>query len=152
MREANQIKKVENLECFTGLKELYLAENKIEKVENLGHLSSLHTLDLSFNGLTKLENLSSLSTLEELWVSSNKLESFESFEHIGELPGLKCVYLELNEVARNPSYRQKVMELVPDIEQIDNFRRNFNIVFKGAGELKKNKGLGLLQTQAQSTS
>lgn len=134
------------MECFKDLKELYLAENKIPTVENLSHFTGLHTLDLSFNYLTELHSLSALQSLEELWLSSNKMETFESFEHIKELQGLKCIYLELNDVARIPSYRQRVIDLVPGIEQIDNFRRNFNVVFKGAGELKK-KGLGVVQGQ-----
>ena len=132
--------RIENLETLTELEELYLAENKIEKIENLDALKKLKTLDLSFNYIQIVENLGSLSMLEELWLSHNKMGNFADFEHLKELKCLKTVYFELCPVARNPGYRQQVMEWVPHIKQIDHFRRDYNVVFKGAGlKVSQNK-------------
>jgi len=59
----------------------------------------------------------------------NKIKNFADFSHIKELAdSLKTIYLQNNPVAMNPAYRQKVMELVPKIEQIDSFRINTKFV------------------------
>lgn len=121
------------MESLVDLEELYLAENKIEKVENLQTLKKLKTLDISFNYISRLENLEELPILEELWVTHNKIHDFADFEHIRDLKALKCIYFELCPVAKNPGYRQQVMDWAPQINQIDHFRRDMNYVFKGAG-------------------
>lgn len=58
-------------------------------------------------------------------MSSNQLNNFSDFEHISEIPKLKVVYFELNPIAKNPGYRQKVLEIAKNIEQVDHFRKNF---------------------------
>ena len=44
---ANRIKKIENLESLTNLKELWLAKNKIVDIENLSSLTHLQVLSLA---------------------------------------------------------------------------------------------------------
>lgn len=129
--KANQISKIEGLEAFDRLEELYLAENKIEKIENLGHLKQLKVLDLSFNYISLIENLGELGQLEELWLSHNKVHDFKDFEHLKELPSLKTIYFELCPVAKNPGYRQQILEWCPQINQIDHFRKDLQFIFKG---------------------
>jgi len=90
-------------------------------------------LDLSFNEIELLENLEGNPDLEELWLSHNGFANFKDFEHIKQLSSLQTVYFELCPVARNPGYRQQVIEWAPQIKQIDHFRRDFNVQFKGAG-------------------
>ena len=59
----------------------------------------------------------------------NKLKNFADFSHIKEIACcLKTIYLQNNPVAMNPAYRQKIIELVPNIEQIDSFRLNTKYV------------------------
>jgi hypothetical protein len=57
-------------------------------------------------------------------MSANKLENFVDFEEIKDMTKLNVVYFELNPVARNPGYRQRVLEIVPSINQVDHFRKN----------------------------
>ena len=45
----NLIKVVENLECLTKLKKLYLVQNKVSKIEGLQNLSQLEMLELGAN-------------------------------------------------------------------------------------------------------
>ena len=116
-----------------NLEELYLAENRITKIENLEKLTKLKTLDLSFNYIDKVENLEANEVLEELWLSHNKFKDFKDFEGITNLKSLKTIYFELCEVARNPGYRQQVIDWAPQIKQIDHFRRDLTYTFIGAG-------------------
>ena len=112
---------------MTELNELYLAENKIEKIEGLNTLKKLKTLDLSFNYISNIDNLSDNESLEELWMTHNKIENFVEFKHIEHIPNLKTIYLELCPVAKNPGYRQQVIDWAPQIRQVDHFRRDYKI-------------------------
>ena len=42
----NRLRKIENLEELTTLKELHLAKNKLQIIENIGHLKNLYMLTL----------------------------------------------------------------------------------------------------------
>lgn len=45
----NLLRKVEGLECLTGLKKLFLLHNKISHIANLDHLTGLEMLELGSN-------------------------------------------------------------------------------------------------------
>ena len=125
--------RIENLHELVELQELYLAENKIARVEGLSALKKLRVLDLSFNEIERLENLEGNPALEELWLTHNRFANFADFEHIKLLASLQTVYFELCPVAKNPGYRQQVIDWAPQIRQVDHFRRDYNVQFKGAG-------------------
>ena len=106
-----------------------MLENKIERIEGIEELTHLNTLDLSFNKLTKLENLENQKELTDLWLNYNKLKHYDDFKEVEKIKdSLKTIYLQNNPVSMNPNYRQKIIELVPNIEQIDSFRRNVKYI------------------------
>ena len=100
------IRKIDNLQCYTGLKELYLANNNIKKIENLTCLPQLVKLDLSFNEIYDIddndqpfnpfEGLESLSNLEELSLFKNKITRLENFPI---LPKLRYLSLGRNKIS-----------------------------------------------------
>lgn len=100
------IRKIDNLQCYTGLTELYLANNCITKIENLTCLPQLVKLDLSFNQITDVdengqrfnpyEGLETLVNLEELSLFKNKLTRLENFPI---LPKLRYLSLGRNKIA-----------------------------------------------------
>jgi hypothetical protein len=90
------IRKIDNLQCYTALQELYLANNLITKIENLQTLSTLKKLDLSFNLISDFEGLQSLLNLEELSLFKNKITRLELFPI---LPKLRLLSLGRNKIA-----------------------------------------------------
>lgn len=90
------IRKIDNLQCYTALQELYLANNLITKVENLSGLSTLKKLDLSFNMISGFDGLESLVELEELSLFKNRITVLE---HFPILPKLRLLSLGRNKIA-----------------------------------------------------
>lgn len=56
---------IDNLEVFSHIEELHLADNVIRRIENIGFLSRLHLLDLSNNLITSDSLISSIGLLPQ---------------------------------------------------------------------------------------
>ncbi|OHT08498.1 hypothetical protein TRFO_23025 [Tritrichomonas foetus] len=79
------IRKIDNLQCYTALQELYLANNIIKKIENLSTLTTLRKLDLSFNLIEDFEGLEALENLEELSLFKNQITKLQNFPILKKL-------------------------------------------------------------------
>ena len=131
------IRKIDNLQAYSNLKELYLANNLINKIENLSVLTSLTKLDLSFNQISDIETstgtntfeaLKSLINLEELSLFKNQISKLDSFpdlpklrylslgrnkiEELGEIQNLhKLKSLRILTIASNPITKKDICKL-----------------------------------------
>jgi len=100
------IRKIDNLQAYTNLKELYLANNLITKIENLSSLTSLTKLDLSFNQICDVdennhpinafEGIEGLVNLEELSLFKNGITRLDTFPNF---PKLRYLSLGKNKVS-----------------------------------------------------
>jgi protein phosphatase 1 regulatory subunit 7 len=118
---------VENLTTQAPvLEEFYLAHNGIDD-EGASHetglaleFPNLSVLDLNRNLLTSTDPFAHHKSLDELWVSGNKIASFDDVQSLAELGGtLETIYLEYNDLQKDPLYRKKLHELMPSLKQID---------------------------------
>ena len=66
-----------------------------------------------------MEGLNELKKLEEIWINSNEIENFSDLDILSQNPELKVVYIWGNPVAQFPSINQKLISLLPKLEQID---------------------------------
>ncbi len=117
--QSNRLTKIEGLSTLVNLKELHLSQNFIEKIEGLETLTQLEILDLAYNKIETLQNLENNGKLVDLWLNHNNIKNFSDLDHLKHVPLITTIYLWKNPVAEFPSYRQKILELCPDIEQID---------------------------------
>lgn len=76
-------------------------------------------LDLSYNKIEILEGLQELTKLEELWINSNEIQNFADLNILTSNKGLRVLYVWGNPVAQFPSLRQKLISILPELEQID---------------------------------
>ena len=124
--QSNRLTSIENLEGQVDtLEELYLAHNGID-VEGAKcptglalPFKQLNTIDMSRNRLTDTSPFAHLTSLNELWISGNDIKTFDDVEYIRSLVELDGVYLEYNPVASDFEYRKKIVEIVPNLTQID---------------------------------
>jgi len=124
------------------LRELQLAENLLTYIDGLDDLEHLKTLDLSYNQISSLKGLQNQKNLEEFWINCNKVENFDDLDLLAFNRKLNTVYLGGNPVASYPGYRQKLIELLPDLDQIDAtyIKTQINLLFSGVPrELKTEK-------------
>lgn len=143
--ESNGFYKIENLERLTELRCLYLAKNLLTKIEGLDSLVHLTILDVSNNRLTSIENISCCPNLQTLNVShnaiatpeavveikncpnlnnidftSNRLEMTDAFlEIFAEVPSLRSLSLNGNELTKMQTFRKKMIVSVPQLSYLD---------------------------------
>ncbi|KAJ0392257.1 hypothetical protein P43SY_002900 [Pythium insidiosum] len=113
--------KIENLEAFTHIQELYLQHNVIEEIEGLDDHNELTFLALGGNRIRTVQNLRHLPKLKFLDLSNNCIEDFDIQEFP---PSLVILRLAGNPFVRHmPAYAHLFFERLPNLIQIDHFRR-----------------------------
>lgn len=135
------IRKIDNLQCYTSLQELYLANNIIAKIENLSVLTTLRKLDLSFNLINDFDGIEALVNLEELSLFKNKIEKLENFpilpklrllslgrnkisdlgeiSHLYKLKALRVLTLIDNPIHEKDIYKLTVLAYLPNLHFLD---------------------------------
>ena len=84
------------------------------------HNSKLQVLDLNGNRLARIENVQHLSGLTDFWARNNRFAVWDDvLSQLAGLRDLRLVYLELNPLAKNDQYRQKLMAALPQVTRID---------------------------------
>ncbi|KAG3102500.1 hypothetical protein PI124_g14433 [Phytophthora idaei] len=118
------IGKIENLDAFTHVEELYLQYNLIETIEDLEDHNQLSFLALAGNRIREVKNLKHLQNLKFLDLSMNYIEHFD----VSEFPkSLRVLRLAGNPfVWRIPVYAHLFFERLPNLVQVDQFRRPFS--------------------------
>jgi len=88
----------------------------LTEIEGLDNLVNLEVLDLSYNQITTLKGLENLKKIKELWLNSNKIENFKDLDLLESNKTLDTIYLGGNPVASYPDYRQKLLQILPDLD------------------------------------
>ncbi|GMH35388.1 hypothetical protein BSKO_03256 [Bryopsis sp. KO-2023] len=119
--QSNRLETMQGLEACVGLEELYISHNGISVMEGLLGLTNLRVLDLSNNRIAKIEDVDNLKLLEDLWMNDNQIDSYQLLYEAMEGPRqtLTTVYLEGNGVAKDPMYQRKMLEILPNLTQLD---------------------------------
>ncbi|CAI5712047.1 unnamed protein product [Peronospora destructor] len=84
-----EIGKIENLDAFTHVEELYLQYNLIETIEGLDNHAHLTFLALAGNRIREVKNLKNLSNLKFLDLSMNYIDKFDVSEFLQSLHVLR---------------------------------------------------------------
>lgn len=76
---------------------------------------------MSNNRITAVENLSPLTALEDLWLNDNAIPSLEGLADAlaAQRGTLTTVYFSGNPCATDPHYRATLLELLPQLGQLD---------------------------------
>jgi hypothetical protein len=117
------------LEQFTTLERFCLNQTQLKSLENLPKSDKLEYLELAENQLSgaELKHLTIYAnSLVGLKLANNKVASFEDLEPLKKLTKLATLDLEGNPVARADGYTQKLFELLPHLQVLDNHDREGN--------------------------
>ncbi|CAM9524038.1 unnamed protein product [Ectocarpus fasciculatus] len=111
-----RIARIQNLDIFTHLRELYLQHNRIHVIEELDTLQNLEFLALGSNRIRRLENLRHLRKLQVLDLSANAIEDIDTQELP---PALVILNLTSNPCCLDPDFRQRVTSSLPALMALD---------------------------------
>ncbi|KAK6626346.1 hypothetical protein RUM43_006657 [Polyplax serrata] len=84
----NEIQRLDNLESYSNLKQLFLVNNQIIRMFGVSHLVQLEVLDLSNNSLVTIEGLKDLKNLKELYLAKNRIKIIEHLNNNFDLEKL----------------------------------------------------------------
>ena len=84
---------------------------------------NLEVLSLSANKISTLSSLSNCLNLREIYLRNNNINTFEELNHLRPLLNLKILWLEGNPICDDVLYREKVLNLLPQIIFLDNKNR-----------------------------
>jgi len=118
---SNRLTSICGLEACVNLEELYFTHNGIQKMEGLETLSNLLVLDLANNMIERVEGLEAQTRLTDLWLNDNKIQSLDGLQEalVNQKTTLTCVYFENNPLAQSLAYKPTMMEMLPNLEQLD---------------------------------
>ncbi|KDO24808.1 hypothetical protein SPRG_22249 [Saprolegnia parasitica CBS 223.65] len=116
------ISKIENLDAFTHIRELYLQHNAIQVLENLELHTNLNFLALSHNRISTVANIAGLTKLKFLDLSFNDITAID----LDELPrGLRVLRLAGNPwVDATANYAELCFDRLPHLHTCDGYSRN----------------------------
>jgi len=82
----------------------------------------IYKLELSDNKIsgTELNNLPAYEDLREIRLANNKINSFDDIKNLCIFKNLESLELEECPITKQPLYREKVFEILPDLLYLDN--------------------------------
>ncbi len=76
-------------------------------------------MDISYNKVEHLENIQTLRELDALYMTTNSIDDPLELEQLVHNSKLTTISFFGNQVYKNPGYRKRMMEILPEIDDID---------------------------------
>lgn len=92
----------------------------IEDISIISKMPNLEVLSLSSNKISSLFPLSYCLNMREIYLRNNNIDSFEELYHLKNLPKLKILWLEGNPICKDLFYKEKVLNILPKLHNLDN--------------------------------
>ena len=108
---------------ISQIKRLNIWGEDIEDISIISKMPNLEILSLSSNHISSLLPLSSCLNMREIYLRNNNINSFEELYHLKPLFNLKALWLEGNPICDEIYYREKVLNILPQVICLDNKNR-----------------------------
>lgn len=138
------LSKYPNYSSILEIKKLYICKEEIEHITIITKMENLEILSLSSNKISSLYPLSNCINLREIYLQNNNINSFEELYHLKNLSKLKTLWLEGNPISKNISYIERVSNILPQLQYLDNNNiflvkkcNKINVIKRGLSEEKK---------------
>ena len=117
--QLKNIEKIDNLDKYVNLKELYLMKNYISEIRGLDNLINLEVLNLSSNIIQKIENLHKLKSLAILDITNNYIQNFDIKEIPNSIILIYCYYNPFFDKFEKIDYFKYRSQLIINCEKIE---------------------------------
>jgi len=116
----NLLEEIEGIMNLTQLTKLSLSNNKIKTIPDLSNLHNLLEIKLNKNMIFKIpESLSLNTNLKIVDLGNNSIQHFKDIKSLTSLPFLKNLNLWGNLICEQEDYRQKVLQILPQVKVLD---------------------------------
>ena len=105
---------------LNDIKNINMWGKGLTDISIISHLPNIEVVSLSVNNISSLEPFSKCYKLKELYLRKNQISSFTEIKHLTKLKALKILWLQENPICEFPSYRSKVIEMLPQLAKLDN--------------------------------
>lgn len=120
------IRKRANNAKLDSINTLNLWGSNLEDISLLSQLPNLEAISLSMNNIKDLTVFKYLKNLRELYLRDNNISDFKQLEHLKNCRGLQILFLKDNPISKGSNYRQKVLEILPFLNKLDDIENNSN--------------------------
>ena len=117
------LRKNPKISDISQITKLNLYAQDIQEISILSSMSKLEYLSVSCNQISSLFPLSHCINLREIYLRNNNISSFEELNNLRHLSNLKILWLEGNPICNDKFYRNKVLNILPQIISLDNKKR-----------------------------
>ena len=117
------LRKNPKISDISQITKLNLYAQDIQDISILSSMSKLEYLSVSCNQISSLFPLSHCINLSEIYLRNNNISSFEELNNLRHLSNLKILWLEGNPICNDKFYRNKVLNILPQLISLDNKKR-----------------------------
>eukprot|EP00002_Diphylleia_rotans_P031314 TRINITY_DN6504_c0_g1_i5.p1 TRINITY_DN6504_c0_g1~~TRINITY_DN6504_c0_g1_i5.p1 ORF type:complete len:363 (+),score=87.06 TRINITY_DN6504_c0_g1_i5:78-1166(+) len=147
----NEIESAKSLVTFPALAKLSLSHNSLRVVPNLMRNTALRELRLNDNKIVVLPPALVINrALKLIDLGNNIMTDFKTLEVLQSLPLLTNLNLKGNPLCKAEGYREKVLELLPNLYYLDGQPTPLNVKALKKQEHKKHVKLRELKKQKKS--
>ena len=109
-----------------SIKSLNLWGNNLDDITLISEMPSLEIISLSSNQIKDIKVLKHLKNLKELYLKDNKISDFNQVEFLKNCKKLEILNLSENPISYQQNYRQKILEILPNLKKLDDIENNNN--------------------------
>ena len=110
---------------FDNIKNVNLWGNNIDDISLLSEMPLLEIISLSVNHVKDLSVFLKLKNVKELYLKDNKISDFNQIENLKNCSKLQVLCLQENPISKQPNYRQKIFEILPNLKKLDDLENNY---------------------------
>lgn len=108
---------------FYRLEVLWIVRTQLRELDGLSGLPSLKELYAAFNSVENLSGVLLNNTLEILDLEGNEVSDWEELSYLSSCDSVSSLTLEGNPISRQPQYRERIFELIPHLQLLDDLTR-----------------------------
>ena len=107
-----------------SIKTLNLWGNNLDDITLLSEMPYLEILSLSNNQIKDIKSLKNLKNLKELYLKENNISDFSQLEFLKNCKKLEILNLSENPITSQQNYRQKILDMLPNLKKLDDIENN----------------------------
>ncbi|EAX95190.1 Leucine Rich Repeat family protein [Trichomonas vaginalis G3] len=113
------IKKRANVPNIQEVKNLNMWGLNLTDVSIIEKMPALENIALSVNKIQTLKPFAACTKLRELFLRNNLISDFEEIGYLVNLKHLRTLWLSENPISKEPNYRSRVIQMLPQITKLD---------------------------------